>query len=94
MDFRRRGWTVAQEENGKYIPLDLAGKGGKPVPGFSFPGDVPDRIRKIREQAMALRRIADRLDRKASELEKTLHRGKVIDLLRRHLRKAASSEPA
>lgn len=94
MEFKRRGWTVKQEENGKYVTLDLAEKGGKPVLGFSFPKDVPDRARKIREQATALREIAERLDRKANELEKNRPGGKVVDFLRRHLRKTASSEPA
>jgi len=94
MGFRRTGWKVTQEENGKYVTLDLAGKGGKPVLGFSFPKDVPDRAGKIRDQAAALRGIAERLDRKASELEKNRPGAKTIVFLRRYLRKkAAAAEP-
>ena len=85
MESGRRGWKVTQEENGKYVTLDLTGKGGKSVLGFSFPKDIPDRAQKIREQAAALREIAERLDRKASELEKNRPGGKVIDFLRKHL---------
>jgi len=87
MGLRRRGLNVRQEENGKYVTLGLTGEDGKPVLGYSFPKDVPDRARKLRDQANVLRGIAERLDRKAGELEKSPPRGKVIHFLRRYLRK-------
>jgi hypothetical protein len=87
MGFRRRGLKVRQEENGKYVTLDLTGEGGKPVLRYSFPKDVPDRARKLRDQAIVLRGIAERLDLRASELEKSSPKGKVIHFLRRYLRK-------
>ena len=80
--FERRGLKVRQEEDGKYVTLGLIGKDGKPVLGYSFPKDVPDRARKLRDQATVLRGIAERLDRKASNLEKRAPRGKVIHLLK------------
>ena len=81
MEFKRRGWTVKQEENGKYVTLGLTGEDGKPVLGYSFPKDVQDRARKLRDQADVLREIAERLDRKAGDLEKSLPKGKVIHFL-------------
>ena len=78
---------MRQEENGKYVTLGLTGEDGKPVLGYSFPKDVPDRARKLRDQASILRGIAERLDRKAGELEKSPPKGKVIHFLRRYLRK-------
>jgi hypothetical protein len=87
MGFPRRGLKVRQEENGKYVTLGLIGEDGKPVLGYSFPKDVPDRARKLRDQATVLRGIAERLDRKASVLEKSPPKGKVIHFLRRYLRK-------
>ena len=87
MEIRRRGPKVRQEENGKYVILDLTGKDGKPVLGFSFPKDVPDRARKLRDQARILRDIAERLDRRAGELEEHPPEGKVLHFLRRYLRK-------
>lgn len=90
--FRRRGWKVTWDENGKYISLGIAGEGGKPVLGYSFPKDVPNRARKIREQAKALRRIAERLERKAGELEKRRPKGKIIWFLGRYHRKETPSK--
>lgn len=73
---------VVQEENGKYVILGLTGEDGKPVLGYSFPKDVPDRARKLRDQASVLRGIAERLDRKACDLEKGPPKGKVIHFLK------------
>jgi hypothetical protein len=87
MGFRKKGLKVRQEENGKYVPLGLTGEGGKPVPGYSFPKDVPVRARNLRDQARVLRGIAECLDRRASELEKSPPKGKVLHFLRKHLRK-------
>jgi len=87
MEIRRRGPKVRQDENGKHVIRDLTGKDGKPVAGFSFPKDVPDRARKLRDQARILRDIAERLDRRAGELEENRSGGKVLHFLRRYLRK-------
>lgn len=87
MGLRRKGLKVRKEENGKYVTLALTGEDGKPVLGYSFPKDVPDRARKLRDQAGVLRGIAERLDRRASELEKSPPKGKVLHFLRRYLRK-------
>ena len=81
MGFRRRRLKVRQEENGKYVTLGLTGEDGKPVLGYSFPKDVQDRARKLRDQADVLREIAERLDRKAGDLEKCFPKGKVIHFL-------------
>lgn len=87
MGFWRKGLNVRQEENGKYVTLGLTGEGGKPVLGYSFPINVPDRARKLRDQARVLRGIAESLDRRASELEKSPPKGKVLHFLTRYLRK-------
>jgi hypothetical protein len=87
----RKGMKLSQEEDGKYVALELTKKEGGPVLGYAFPKDVQDRVRKIREQAKELRVMATRLDRIASEMEKRPPGKKGIFSLRKYFRKEEAS---
>ena len=92
MGLFRKGLKLSQEENGKYVSLELTRKEGGPILGYAFPKDVKDRVQKIRNQARELRVMADRLDRIASEMEKPPPGRKGIFSLRRYFRKEESSK--
>jgi hypothetical protein len=87
MPLFRKGLKLSQEENGKYVSLELTKKEGAPVLGYAFPKDVKDRLQKIRDQARELRVMADRLDRIANEMEKRPLGKKGIFSFRRFFRK-------
>jgi hypothetical protein len=87
MPLFRKGLKLSQEENGKYVALELTKKEEGPVLGYAFPKDVQDRVQKIRDQAKELRVMAERLDRIANEMEKGPLWKKGIFSLRRYFRK-------
>jgi hypothetical protein len=87
MPLFRKGLKLSQEEDGKYVALELKKKEGEPVLRYAFPKDVQDRVRKIRDQAKELRVMAERLDRIANEMEKRPPGRKGIFSLRRYFRK-------